>query len=550
MEMVDSSINHANMQSLASEHRKLWYRRNEQFKKWYKLLILDDADIKQADMECVISNDPKTFFKKALKILTSGITYSIPTEGLIGPERLDTAVIIKFLEYQWEKKERTYRRVSRLGWLKEFVGFLLATGWYDILTYADELDGAVAEVRNPAECYPKFSGEGLLSHFHIYQLAYDEAQLKCHRNGWEMPDINKKRSGMVTLYDYWANHEGIVTNTVMIDSFIVKPTTIMDSFAEIPIISGATSGMPDRGSIMPYDLEWSSRIGESIVADNADLYTNYNRLLSFAQQLIRDVAQPKILEMAESDTRIVNPDTMYKRGAIFRMGINEMVKPMETPPLPVELTTHGRDVEGMLQRGSFPWTMYGSYAASLTAYAMSQVTAAAQEILGDYAESIKFVLEEINNTWIRQMRDGRLMIDDFMISETYPDFLLVKADVAVNIPGDFLQRATLSRMLSPDFRFSSRTTMNLLWNEIKDPDREMAAARADQALQHPIAISINLISAWKQHANTLREAGDGDTSQLFEKAAAMLEQQLGPMLQGQQAAPSRIASPEIPAELR
>ena len=523
----------AQLLSLASDHKKTWLVRNEKFKEWYKLLILDDSDIKQADMECVISNDPKTFYKKALRLLTTSISHSIPTDNMSQPEMIDTTVIVKFLESQWEKKARGSRRRGGQSWLAEMVSFLLVTGWYDVLTYADEIDGCVAAVRNPAECYPMFSTDwdgGLQSHFHIYNLNYDLAMSRCTHHGWSPLAIKRNRYSMLTVHDYWCMDFGQVYNTVMMDNQIVKPLTLHPQFDEIPILSGIASGMPDKGSIMPYDIDWSARVGESIIADNASIYTNYNKMLSFVQQIIRDVAQPKMKERSESDTPILNPDTMFKRGAIFRMGVNEDVEPVSTPPLPVELSLHGRDLEGMIQRGSFPWSMYGSLSTSLTAYSMSQVTAAAQEILADYADAIKYILSEVDNTWIAQMRTGRLRIDGFMISPLYPLFLRAKVDVAVSVPGDFMQRATLSRMLSPDFRFSTRTVMELMWNEIKDPELEMASTRADMALQHPVAISINLISAWRQQAAILREVGDIDTANLFDRAATMIESQLGPIV--------------------
>ena len=44
-------------------------------------------------------------------------------------------------------------------------------------------------------------------------------------------------------------------------------------------------------------------------------------------------------------------------------------------------------------------------------------------------------------------------------------------DVSITVPGDFVQRATLSRMVSPDFKMSKRTVFGLLWKEIKDPEK-------------------------------------------------------------------------------
>ena len=73
---------------------------------------------------------------------------------------------------------------------------------------------------------------------------------------------------------------------------------------------------------------------------------------------------------------------------------------------------------------------------------------------------------------------------------------------------------------------SKKSTMEMLWPEIKDPAREIAAANADQALSHPIAQTIDLISAYRKQAAIMRSLGDSAKGQLFDTAASVLEQTL------------------------
>lgn len=507
---------------LAAEHKKLWYKRNEKFEDWYRILTLDDSDIYQEDMECVISNDPKTFYKRAVKMLSSGITHGIPTDLIAKPELVDTSTIIKFLEMQWHDKSRAYRRRGRLPWMQEFVSFLLATGWYDVLVYGNQSDGLIAEVRNPANCYPKFGseGEGIVSHFHIYSISAEEATRKCQLHHW--PLSREFSKGPVIVYDYWFLDEiGFVNNAIVMRDQVVKDVTKMP-FLHIPILSGFATGMPDRGAILK-DQQWQSRLGESIIADNEDVYKNYNKQLSFTQQLIRDVAQAKWFERSESDTQILNPDTMYRRGAIFRLGPGDEVGPIGTPALPVEISLHTRNMEDMIQRGSFPYSMFGGLTQQITSYAMNQIASAAQEILSPYADAIKEVIGDIDNIWLNAMRRNKLTIDGWQLPSMFPEFLKAEVDVAINIPGDFIQRATLSRMISPDFRITQKTAMQMLWNEIKDPDKELAGVQAELALQHPVAQAIRLVVGFRNRAGELYEAGDAAGALLFGKAAVAVE---------------------------
>jgi len=532
----------------AKKHKELWYFRNLKFADWYRLLILDNSDLYQEDMEIVISNDPKTFYKKAVRLLSSSVSTSIPTDVLVRPEQIDVQPVVKFLESEWRLKDTLYRRRGRQPWMTEFVSFLLATGWFDVLVYANQSDGLVAEARNPAEGYPMYADDGLRSYCHIYTVPYYEANEKCDRNNWRLD--RRFQSGNVIITDYWVRDSGLVYNAIVMNTQLVKPVTVMPGMSEMPVLVGPVGGMPDRGSLLPNvydkDLSWQGKIGESIVADNEEVYRNYNKNLSYTQQIIRDVSQSRWYEKSESDTAILNPDTIYKRGAIFRMGINEDIGPLPVPPLPVELSTHARAIEDMIQKGSFPWSMYGGMVGGITSYMMSQISASAQDILAPYVEAGKFVLSEIDNIWLRTMREYQLNIRGWQIPEMFPEVLEVKVDMAVKVPGDLVQRATLSRMISPNFEVSPETSMYLLWPEIKDPKREQGNVNAARALQHPVAVSISLISNFRRMADTLMEVGDVGGAELFEKAANAVESTITALVGGAQPPPQAITPrPEV-----
>jgi len=509
-----------------------WEVRRRKFEDWYRLLTLDDSDLYQEDMEVVISNDPKTFFKLAVRLLAANITHSIPTDILANADEVDVSPVINMLNDLWRKLDLKSRRRGHLPWMNEFVAFLLITGWYDVLAYADHTDGAVAVARNPGECFPQFGEEGLEKHAHIYTIDYQSAVLKCKRNNWTVPNFTPRsgRAGGVRVYDYWCEDELGVWNGVVIDTLLVKPMTIESPrFTSIPIICGPVNGLPDR-DVLVEQYDWQGRVGEGILADIEEATINYNKHLSFVQQIVRDVAQPKWFEKSTGDTQILNPDTIYTRGAIFRMGITEDVGPVQPPSLPIEISLHTRELQGMIQRGSFPWTMYGSLIQSVTSYTMAQISETAKKILSDFVDAMKYVISEVDNIWIYQMATKGIVIDGiYGIPPDFPPILLAEADVAVEIPGDFIQRATLGRMLSPEIRFSQRTTMDMLWPEVKDVDREIAQGRADMAMNHPVAITINNISAWRYQAQRLLELGDVYGAQLYNTAADALESQLGMM---------------------
>ena len=527
---------------LAAEHTNMWRERNKKFEDWFKLIILDDSKIRQTDMECVISNDPNTLYEKASGILCSGIAHRVPTDDIPNPETVDTNSISKFLSSIWESKDRIQRRRARPEVIKELVDFLLITGWYDVMAYGLPEDGLVAEVRNPAECFPMYGDSGLVSHFRVFNLNREDALRRVALNGWTLSRAINPRTLSVKVHDFWFLDDfNRVYNSILIDNKTVKPPTLM-TFLEIPILSGVASGMPDRGVIMPGDQKWSSRVGRSIVVSNESLYNNLDRQLSFTQQIIRDTAQFKTLEKSSTDTPIVSPETINKRGAIFRMGTDEDVSAMALPPLPVEISLHGRTLEDMIQRGGFPWSIYGIEAAQMGAYAEARMSTAVKEGLKIYSKAMTYVLSEIDNIWLDAMRLYSMSIGGWAIPENIPPSIRVHVEVPANIPGDFIQRATLSRMISPEFRLSQKFTMQMLWPEIDNANAMIAAGRADEIMNHPAAKIISLVSSFKQKAQELIEFGDQFGADLFNKAAEMALQTLPQTLGLREAPPEQVGS--------
>ena len=117
-----------------------------------------------------------------------------------------------------------------------------------------------------------------------------------------------------------------------------------------------------------------------------------------------------------------------------------------------------------------------------------------------------------------------------------PKDVKLSAEYEVRIPGDLIQRVTTARMMNPDFELSDEKVMDELFPEIKSPVEEMAKVRAGKARKHPIMVTLNLIDALRQEAITLKEAGNSDIANLYEKAAKAAEATISPQPQQQ---PSR-----------
>jgi hypothetical protein len=172
--------------------------------------------------------------------------------------------------------------------------------------------------------------------------------------------------------------------------------------------------------------------------------------------------------------------------------------------------------------------MAGDLSGSISGYMMSQVAASAKQILQSYHDAIIDCLSDIDNFWLHLVADNSynpMMLKK--LPKIDPDFEMT-AKYSIKIPGDVVQRATVARMICPDFKLSIVKTMDLLFPEISNPMKEQAMARNDTAMANPMAVTINMIAGYRQNALYLRSAGDTVQADLFDKAATMLEEQLIP----------------------
>jgi hypothetical protein len=540
---------------------KAWGPRNDKVGKWYDILLMVD-EFAQEGMESFVSNDPKTSYNMALHMLCDEIPHRIPTDNIDTKLINDASAVEDMIERAWRSVHDRNRLAGRQGWLREHASNILATGWYSVFAFVDQT-GFYADIWNPVEVYPDWDDRGLIKCARKYVIAKLSIMRKVLVNGWKYDGEPNKDE---TLYNFWWIEDAKpgatpqVMNAVVIGDQLVKPPTA-EPFSRIPIFISPVGGLPYKGSIKKDDT-WRERVGESYVAANEVVYRQYNKQWTFSSQLLRDTAQPRWFEQSR-DGNILSKENMFKRGAIFKGGPEDKISAVPMPPMPIELRTDRIDIQGMLQRGNLPWSLSGDLSGAISGYMMSQVAASAKQILQSYHQAIKDSMTDIDNFWMKLVMEHSFNPFEIKLPKIDPSFEMV-ADYSIKVPGDVVQRATVARMICPDFRLSKSTTMDLLFPEIKNPIKEDALARKDAALSSEMAIKINLIAAFRSNAIELRELKDTVQADLYDKAADLMEQELSPqqpLPQGQmpgqpsqkqassQAAPQQQLNGGVPQEL-
>lgn len=508
-----------------------WQKRNQKIKEWYDLLLMTDT-LKQDNMESYVSNDPKTAYNLALHLLTPQyIPHRIPIDPIKIIEVPETSELERTFGVFWKHADRRNRMRGRQRWIRELMGHVLTTGWYSVLALArpkgtlpnQDQDELLAEIWNPYDVYPEWDDEvGLVQCVHSYTISKLALAKKIKDNGWTNINLTSE-TYVIDDYWYYDQSSGQVTNAVLNGQTLLKNPQGDPNFRRIPIAVSPCGGLPDRGSILTTD--WPVHVGEAMIATNEFVLKNYNRQMTFLQQLLRDTAQPVSYERNQGQTIVSDANDLYKRGAHFKLGINGELGYLQKPQIPVDIRTTLMDVSSQLQRGSLPYVMFGNVMQQITGYMIAQVSASAQQVLTPYADGGQSCMMDVDAMWLEQVQDQKLKPYDLTVPKI-PAGVEIEVNMRISIPGDAAQRATVARMLNPQFSLSEAMVIDMMFPEITDPLREIGRVRSEQSMNNPVSLQINLVKAYQEQAQILQASGDTDAGQLFQAAADMLIQQI------------------------
>jgi hypothetical protein len=530
--------------------KRFWAKRETKFRDWYEQLQMVDL-LAQRDMESFVGNDPRASFNLISSLLNRPIPHRLKPDYLGAEQIAPAAGLSLMFDTIWENVSDQYRKRGR-DFQKDLIDFLLAVGWYSVFASVT-LDGSacVAEVWNPATVFPKWS-DMLYECAHIFTPGAAHIQLLRARNGWS---LSSDPTDVTTVHDYWwvvqQRTHTQVYNAIAVGNDLVKPETLELRFRRIPIFTAPVGGLPDTGEMSRgrgRTEGWKGELGQSFISTNENVYKASNKWWTFIMQLLRDTAQAKTFERTSSARQIVNPETWYRRGAHYKLGLQDEVGYINPPPLPTELRSTQLDLEAMMQRGGPSWTMFGSIQAKMTAYAMSQVVATTNQVSRYYHQGVIDCISDIDNFWLGLIKEYKFRPYGLTLPDGLPTNAKIIADYELRIPGDMVQRATTARILNPSFELSEERIMEELFPEIKNPTEEIAHVRAGKARKHPVYAQLSLVQALREDAALLRDVHkDLEGADLLERTADKLEQSMVGGMEGE-SAPGERRAPGIRPE--
>lgn len=511
----------ADILSEAQQIASLWAGRHQMMAKWYDLIRLRN-DLAQPNMESVIAADPRTGFNMARWLLTPKTpVFNVDVSALTEAQAREVGPIERYCDQRLADVQKRTRTHPHGQFLSRLVAQMVATGWYSVISFPLD-EGWVMGAWNPAGVFPDYAGDdsgSLLRLARIYTCSGYEANRKIEREGWLKPSRPFGRTNHRVTVLWKVASDSTVSLEVVIGNHLALPETLYD-LDRIPVFVGPVAGLPDDGTLMG-EL-WRSEIGQSVVAPIMDVQKNFDKMLTYVQQLVRDTANPRIVEHVRGQRRVVTEATWYSRGAFYSLEPDESIEVLAPPLLPPELRTHLFDLRGQTQRGLFSDITFGNLQQRISALLMSQVTAAAQQVLSPFADGIKALLSDIATTNIHWMRAWRLPIPG-ATPLSLPDDLDIEFKYDIEIPGDFIQRASIAKILNPDFKLSEATLMDIMFPEVQNAMLEKGRIRSEDAQRSPVFRQVVLLQNLRLAAAEARDSGDAVFAQLLDRAAAQAE---------------------------
>lgn len=498
-----------------------WQGRLTAMKSWYKLVRLTN-DLAQPNMESVISSDPRTAWNMALWLVTPKVSSFVFDHARLTQTQVADALRIQDYCDMQLQEQRDQTRGTMLGDVVEyFIKMVLSTGWYALMSVPGE-DGWTVRALHPATVFPEYDSAGQLTTVaRKYTISAGEAARKSIEEHWA--PFTPRTPAAVTVYQLFnTQNTGEVTfECALGGNHLAVPVTPLP-YSRPPIFTGPVGGLPDTGLLSDSKDAWRADIGQSILGAVADVMKEYNKLLTYIQQLIRDTSSARWVD--ESAQKVVTAEKLYSRGVIFRPAPGEKIYPIQTPSIPADARTHQYDLRSMIQRGTFSDISYGGVTQQMTAYLMSSVTAASQQTLSPFHNGVQNAWGEVATWNVREARRLGHKVGGRVVPE-WMEKKRISWKYDITIPGDFVNRATSARMLNPAFRLSQSTLLEVLFPEVKSSVAERSRLNTEDSLDNPMLKLAITVAELRAAAQAARQSGDRLYAKTLETAANQIEAQ-------------------------
>lgn len=538
-----------------------WSSRKSRIDQWIRLETLYDEN-QEGGFESAVTNDPATVMSLGIHLLSGQpVKHRIKVGGQDEGAALRAGKLERGLEGWWNLVDEMAFFSGRDTATRELAYWMAGTGWYavelGVRTLGDGRTIPIFDFHDTRQAFQEYGSrmEGLTTYVHKWATTLAEAQAIANEGG-----IAARFSGdpsqSVTIYRHFAKRGGnVVVSTIMTlpngGSEWVRFEEVLER-EDIPILTGPVGGVPYRASpVALSSTAWQQRMGMSILEANRVGWENYNKYYSLLMEVAKNYSEPDKLRVRIEDDMGERRENLRDGARVYYTDdLNARMARDEPGRFPIEVAQVLDRMGLELQRGGFPYVLYGGLNVELSGFAVSQLLQAALHKLGPYKLGMQRVLKYADMWFLNEfkrlgeslMLSGKdrgqgVFMEKFEPTDV-PKEYAVEVDVDLSLPSDLLERVALVRNAIPGNE-PVLDILTALEDILKFDDPKLIKERIgrDKLAADPAIAQLNAISAIKTRANELDNEGKKESAQMFRDYADFLITQAG-QLTGKGQAPT------------
>ena len=521
-----------------------WSARDEAFKEYDDILAMVDTETKKG-IESMVANSAKTLFGLSKFMVSSSIPQRTVVVGDQGPRERSRAGKAERAVYAWwQAVDEERLRRGEEPWQATMAYWMCLYGWYASLGMtAVGKDGQpkfIAIPFDPKECFPEYGVDGLRSFVHLYDTRLGEAIDKAKLFGtFTEGRFAGDRSIGVRIADYWRKDGDDVINEVILLSgdgmYLKEPEKV--ALKEIPVLCGSFGGVPSRSR-----TNWMKDLG-SVLADNKELYKNFDKWLSFMMQLAKEHAKaPIVAKGIELDGTKMQPASVRDDQVVIETDNPEAsIERANVGAMPIDIVRVLTMLQSMEQRGGFPEPAYGGLMVEISGFGISQLLQAAERRIGPQVGRLSQIDQAISKRWLMDFRDNdfpsiaiegfeggnprKAFYEDFEPKDV-PKKFRVSTNIPIRIANDMMTRMSIARQAAGDGQLLDMFTVLDEVLQMQDPELIVSRVSEDHArtLAEPLVLAMDLRTLAAK-IRTERKPDSEKTAKLVEAFADQMVQQ-------------------------
>ena len=155
---------------------------------------------------------------------------------------------------------------------------------------------------------------------------------------------------------------------------------------------------------------------------------------------------------------------------------------------------------------------------------MTQIISSSQRVLWPFQDAFMHLMGASATLNFQHMKHLGISLPNG--GGTLPENLVMDYKYDITIPGDFIQRASVARVLNPEFRLSQSTIYDTLFPEVQSALLEEGRLNAEDANRDPIFRALLTINELMKASAEARGLRDEQFAVLLEQAANLMQQKI------------------------